>query len=124
MKRGYIALTSILVISFLVMALIFAVSLSGFFLRENILDAYAKTVSLETAEACAYLALLRRAENQDYQGNEVVTVGAETCSISQIQTVGSELQINISATSLGAATKIFVSVDSTSLSLISWKETI
>ncbi len=121
-RRGYVALTSILVISFLVMALVFAVSLSGFFLRENILDSYAKAVSVETADACVYLALLKLAQNRSYQGNETIIIDAETCDISQIQADDDELEISVSAGSAGAVTRIFVIVNADDLSLVSWKE--
>src|SRR3990170_2245118 len=116
-RTGYIALTSILVISFLVMALVFAVSLSGFFLRENILDSYAKTVSAKTADACAYLALLKLVQNQSYQGNETIAVDAESCDISQIQADDDELQINVSSGSMGARTRIFITLDADDLGL-------
>lgn len=119
---GYIALTSVIVISFLVMIIVFAASFSGFYLRENISDDYSKSITRELSEACANLALLKLSQNKNYSGNETINIDSDTCLIRPVQIYGQTKEIKLSANWQGLYTNLKLVVASTTLDLISWEE--
>lgn len=83
-KRGFIALTSVLIMSAMLMVLMFSSSASGFYARFDALNSEFKRVSTGLSEACANAALLKIAQNYDYvppAGGETVPVGSDTCRI-------------------------------------------
>ncbi|OGY39211.1 MAG: hypothetical protein A2418_01305 [Candidatus Brennerbacteria bacterium RIFOXYC1_FULL_41_11] len=119
---GYVALTSVIVISFLVMIIVFAASFSGFYLRENISDDYSKAITRELSEACAHLALLKLSQNKNYLGDETINVNSDVCLIRPVQSVGGTKEIKTSANWQGLYTNLKIIVFSTTLELISWEE--
>ena len=58
MNRGFVSLTSALLISFIMLAVAFSAGLAGFLGRFNILDAESKERSAALAEACVEVAIL------------------------------------------------------------------
>lgn len=122
-SSGYVALTSILVISFLMMILVFAVNFSGFYFREGLTDYYLKEVSRELAEGCAYAGLLKLTRDKDYLGNETILVSdSESCQINSVSVNSLSKDFQTSAASGLAFTKISISANSTTLEVISWQE--
>lgn len=123
-NKGYIAVTSAIIISFLVMAIAIALSFSTYFSRFNILDAQSKERSVAAAESCADTTLLKLAQNGSYSGNETITVATSTtCTIGPIQTQGSQKIITTSSTVKQTVTIITVVVNASPLSIVSWEET-
>ncbi len=120
--KGYIAIISALVISFVLMVVTFGVSISGYFVRFNILDSYSKEVSNSLAETCVDTALLRLAENSLYSGNETVALGTDQCSILPLETSGTQKIIKARAVVNDAYTNLKVTVLSSDLSIVSWEE--
>lgn len=83
-SRGYIALISAIIISFILISLTLTVSASGYFSRANVSSIEYKRISFGLAESCANTALLNVAQNFYYVpplGGEIVPVGDETCTI-------------------------------------------
>jgi len=72
--RGFIALTSALVISAVLLVLITGASLSGFYTRMNALRDEYKEKSYALALACATETLLALAGNPSYAGSATTTV--------------------------------------------------
>ena len=124
MNKGYIAITSALIISILLMAIVFAVSASGYFAQANTVSALLKAEGRELADTCASMALLRLQENRDeYAGNQIVTIGAENCRILPIIEGGDGFIIKTTSNIQGAITNIQVRVRETDeLEIISWGE--
>ena len=98
-ERGYIALMAAIVISLILLALTFTVSISGYFSRFNALASENKRVSLGLAESCVNTALLKLAKNYNYDlttdpaydagsGTVPVTVGGESCAIRAVTSGG------------------------------------
>ena len=89
-SRGFVALTTAVIISAVLIAFMFTTGTSGFFSRVNAAEAEYKRVALGLAESCANTALLKIAQNYNYAGNEAITVGTdeqgrtETCTIKTV----------------------------------------
>ncbi len=120
--KGYIAITSAIIISLLLMAITFALSFSSFFGRHNVFDSQTKEISYALAEACAEKALLNLAQNSSYAGNETITVKSpDTCDILTIETAGSQKTIKTRATFQKTTTNIKV-VANMPPQIVSWEE--
>ncbi len=121
--KGYIAITSAVVISLLLMAITFALSFSSFFGRFNVFDSQTKEISQALAEACAENALLKLAQNSSYAGNETITVKApDTCDILTIETNGSQKTIKTRATFQKTTTNVKIIANMPGPQLVSWEE--
>ncbi|HEY4498115.1 MAG TPA: hypothetical protein VJA63_00555 [Candidatus Paceibacterota bacterium] len=120
---GYIALTSAIITSVLIMIIVFAMSGAAILNRSDILDATHKERSLALAEACAEVALLKLAENPNYLGNEPLVIGEEQCQILPLETQGSDKIIKTEANAGGATSRIKVAARSQNLDINSWEET-
>jgi len=125
LKSGYIAVTSAILISFLILVITGALSLSLYFSRFNVFSSQAKEGSLTLAEGCADMALLRLAENPAYGGNETVIVTpSSTCAILPIVSQGAQKTIKTSATFQRSTSiiKVIVNQPASAISLLSWEE--
>ncbi|HYF12850.1 MAG TPA: hypothetical protein VD928_00930 [Candidatus Paceibacterota bacterium] len=83
-ERGFIALTSAVLISGVLMSLAASVSSAAFFSRFNALSSEFKRVSLSLAESCAHIALLEIAQDYDWAvttENSEVWLGEEKCTL-------------------------------------------
>jgi len=120
--RGYIAITSITIISLLLMGIVFAVSSSSFLTRSNILNQEFKEQSFSLAEACVDSALLKLVQNGSYSGNENILIGNDQCSILLIETISGQKIIKTRAVFKKATTNLKITVSSSNLSLISFEE--
>ena len=119
-RDGYIALTSAIIISVLLLAITVSIGFSGFFGRINILDAESKEKSLMLAEACADTALLNLAKGIKTTG--AVAVGSDDCSIVSVTTDGGQVTIKTQAIINRAYSSIQVVVDTNSFAILSWEE--
>lgn len=122
LRDGYIAMTSAIIIAMLVMVIVFAVSMAGYFARSNILTSEFKDVSLALAEGCTEKALLKYAENTSYAGNKNITIGSRQCTILPIETSGSNKIIKTKAIVESVTSNIKVTFDGTDMTIISWEE--
>ncbi len=122
-QKGYIAITSALLIVFLIMVITSALSLSIYFSRFNVFSSEAKERSLALAEACADKALLNFSKNPSYAGNETITVSApDTCDILPITVQGSQRVIKTHGQFSNTISNIRLVVNATPVSLVSWEE--
>lgn len=110
-ERGFIALVSVVIISAILLALVFTLSVSSFFTRFSALDAEFKRQSVALAEACINVAVLKFSQS-DFAGG-IVTVDASdpdsTCTIVSIDSSG---VLKSAADYKGAYTNLCVTVDS------------
>ncbi|MEK7147111.1 MAG: hypothetical protein AAB772_02545 [Patescibacteria group bacterium] len=121
-NNGYIAITSAIIISFLLMTIVFTLSSASFFSRSNTLDANQKETSLGLAEACADTALLKLAQNSSYSGNENVNIGADTCSILALESPSGQKIIKTLANYKGYGTNLKITLNHPAMTIISWEE--
>ena len=104
-QSGYIALTSAIIISALLLGITVSLSLDGFFARTNIVDATSKEQSSALAEACIQVAILDIAQNTiPTSFPAVIPVGNSQCSIISINgdAIQSQAQVNKAFTNLKA----------------------
>jgi len=121
-QKGYIAMTSAIIIAMLVMAIVFAINLTGYFNRSNVLTSELKDVSLALAEGCAEKALLKYAEDNAYAGNENITVNGRQCSILPIETSGSDRILKTKAIVESTTSNIKVVFNTADMTIVSWEE--
>ncbi|KKU15342.1 hypothetical protein A3A20_01655 [Candidatus Wolfebacteria bacterium RIFCSPLOWO2_01_FULL_45_19] len=122
-NKGYIAITSAIIIMALILTVAGVVSFSSYFNRSGSLGASLKERSRAFAEACADHALLKLALDDSYGGNEAVFVTpSESCEILQIETAGSQKTIKTTAVVEKTTTNIKVITSVQPLTVISWEE--
>src|SRR3989344_689101 len=85
-QKGFIAIITALIITFILVILIFTTGLTSFFARFNSLDVQYKRKSLALSEACVNRALLKISQEYTYSGDETYTIPgtSNTCKISPI----------------------------------------
>ena len=83
-NRGFLALTTTMLVSAALIILVIAVGFEGFFARFSILESELKEESVYLAEACVEIAILKIAQDEDYAGGETVPVGAASCDIDNV----------------------------------------
>ena len=117
------ALTSVIIMFAILVALVLTLSLSGFFNRSNVLDVYSKERSLALAEGCAEETLLRLADDLNYAGGETIAISEGfNCEIMPVLLFGDYREVRTSAEVGEAVTMILVRVDKDDLTLVSWEE--
>lgn len=125
-QQGFIAFTSLLVISAVTLAIAVSISLLGISEANTSLGFKKGQETLKIAESCAEEALLRLRDNASYSGGSL-NVGNGSCTIS-ISGTGSDRTIDISATLTGPpdyVKKIQVTAKrvGNSINIVSWQET-
>lgn len=121
--KGFIALTSVVIISAILLMVTLSGSLTGFYSRYSILDVELKEQSTALADACADIVLLRLAENPLFAGPETVMVGEDRCTIFDSPNPGENPRTFIvQGIHNRSYTNIALIVNTDTLSLISWQE--
>jgi hypothetical protein len=124
-QRGFIALTSAIILSAVLLVLVVTLNASSFFNRFNTYDMQNKRVSLGLAEACANKAMLKLAEGDlsGVPGSVVVdaTDPKMVCKICELTLSGS---IKTRALYNGAYTNLVLSIDPNSSpnTILGWTE--
>ncbi|MBI2591778.1 MAG: hypothetical protein HYW34_03835 [Candidatus Brennerbacteria bacterium] len=121
-NKGYIAITSAIIISFLLMTIVLTLSSASFFSRSNVLDSNQKETGLGLAEACADTALLKLAQNSSYAGNENINIGSDTCSILALESPSGQKVIKTWTNYKGYRTNIKIILNYPVMTIISWEE--
>ncbi len=119
-NAGFIALTSAIVISALLLCITVSLGLSGFFTRTNIFDSESKEHSLALAEACANKALLNLAQGSTYTGP--VAVDNDACTIVSIQASSGNVTVKTQGVFNKAYTNLEAVANGSSLDIVSWRE--
>ena len=83
-QKGYIALTSMLIISAVVLFLVLSITFISISQKITIIGHNEARTSYYLAEACAHYAIIQLQENIDYSGQEEVEVGNNSCYIENI----------------------------------------
>jgi hypothetical protein len=122
-NRGYIAITSAIVISALLLVISGIVSFSSYLSRFNVLDVSSKEESRALAEACVEKALLKLALNASYGGNEVLAITAgRSCRILPVESAGGQKIVKTTAAFGGAVSNLKVVMVLSPPTIISWEE--
>lgn len=121
-KEGYIAITTSIILSMIVVALAIALGSSNLLTRSDFLDFNNKQLSFTLARSCLGYALLRMAEAPTYSGNQTITVDQYQCSIAAIETSGQNKIIKASAQISGTTTNLRLTVNGGSLATVFFEE--
>lgn len=120
--KGYIAITTSIILAFLILAVAISLGSSSLFTRFNAVDFNNKQISYFTARSCASYALLKLTENANYGGNESLYVSEYQCSILPLETSGLNKVIKARSQVNGAVTNLKLTVAADTLSTVSLEE--
>jgi len=120
--KGYIAITSAIIITILILAIVITISTTGYFSRFNILGLLSKDSSSALSEGCTDTALLELALDRDYAGATTTVVASTTCEILAIETNGDLKTVKTRATDNETITNTEVILDTTDFTIVSWDE--
>jgi hypothetical protein len=121
-SNGYIAITSAIIITILILTVVITTSTTGFFGRFNILSSLLKERGDALANACADTALLGLAEDINYAGSTTINVASTTCTIFAIETNGNQKTIKAKGTDGDTGTNIKVILNTDDFTIVSWDE--
>lgn len=121
-SRGYIAITSSIIIFGFVIALALAIGFGALLTRGTIASSYYKDISRALADACADMAFLKLADNGNYAGGETIPVGTDTCDIISVATEENEKVISAKGGFQGTITNLLIRANAVNLSVTEWKE--
>lgn len=93
-QHGFIALTSILIISALILLLVVGVSLRSIGATNIALDFHQATRALTAANACAEIGLMKLLTTHNYLGNETIAIGSQNCFIANSATTTANPNLN------------------------------
>lgn len=119
-SSGFILLMTSIVISAILVAVVFSLSFSGFFIRFNLLDSYNKEASLNLANACGEIAVLELIKDSNYSGNKTYTISGDSCGVLLISP--SSFEIKTTAVKYGAVSNLVINLDPTTLAITRWRE--
>ncbi len=124
-SSGFIALFSIILISFILVLVSVNLSFYNFSARFNILDSESKVKSKALAESCLELARLAFAFDNDFLGNDIVVdIGENNCDYFVLNTPPPYPTIIAHSVVNNAHTYLKVNVDTSTpfIQIISYKE--
>ena len=127
-SRGYIALMSTLVISFILSAVVLAGSFESFFSRQNVLNRELKEMSFSLAEGCLQKAVLVIRQSPNFkvnEHNETLFSDLEKnllCTLKSLERDAAKITINVQAKALRAETNLEAVFDEDSLEVTQLKE--
>ena len=124
MNKGYIAITTAILLSLLTMAVAIISASSTFLTRFNYVDFESKRVSYSLARSCLNYGLLKLADNDNYSGNESVNISSAQCDIRLILTSEPNKIIEVHAQTDKSTTNLRLTVNSTTLSTVSLEEVV
>lgn len=120
---GFVALISTVLLSAMLLLIVLTLSTSSFFARYGILSTEFKERSFGSAEACADIGLLMIANKEFLTSSTTLTVtGIGNCTISPIPPTGNPRIFYSKSNINGFITNLKISVDPSTLSVISWEE--
>ncbi len=121
-RSGYIAITSAIILSLVLMLVAISLSQGNIFNRIYIVDFNNKQLSFSVARSCLNSAMLSLAQSSSYLGNEVIFVSAYTCTIRPIITSAPNKIVEVRAQIQKATTNLRLTVNSSTLSTVSLEE--
>lgn len=120
--RGYIAITTTIILSLVMLALALTIGSTTLSARLNSVDLASKRLSYFVARSCLDYARLKLAESGNYAGNETRTIGQHQCTIQPIETESLNKIIKARAQVKNAITNLKLIVNSTTLNTVSLEE--
>ena len=91
--KGYVALISVLIISAILLITVAAVSQFGIGEALMIMQLNKSAEGDYLTEACAEEALMKLAEDNNYAGNETITINSRSCQILAMENPGGDTRV-------------------------------
>lgn len=123
-NEGYLAITTAIILSFLILAIVSVSGSTALFSRDNNLDFELKKNSYFLARACLEYALIKLADSPSYSGNETRDIDSDQCRVISVETSGLNKIIKTRSQVLGATTNLRLTVVAANLSTVSLEEVI
>lgn len=121
-NRGYIAITTAIILSVIILLVAISLGASNLLTRFNFVAFNNKQTTYFVARSCLSHALLQLVKNISYAGSESVNAGSYQCSIQPIETSGSNKIIKARSQINGATTNLKLTVTTATLSTVSLEE--
>lgn len=121
-NSGYIAVTTSIILSFLMLLVSTSLGFSTWFSRIGVLNSSYKATSYFLAESCLETAKLKLALNGSYAGNENITINTYQCSIKPITSPAGQKIITTQAKVSGATTNLKLIITYPQFQVVSWEE--
>ncbi|HVW71757.1 MAG TPA: hypothetical protein VHB93_01235, partial [Candidatus Paceibacterota bacterium] len=93
--RGFIALTSVLIISAVILLLVVGASIPVFYARMDMLESEWKLQSQLWAKSCVEVTVLHLVADPAYVGGDTVAVGDTSCTVSTFTHAGDHQQFAV-----------------------------
>lgn len=124
LRRGYIALLSVIVVGAMGAAIMFSVMLSGIATTRTDFAVEQSGSAKVLASSCGEEALQRILETGTTSSSAIITVGSSTCSYTITSTGGQNITINATGImgTLISKVKIVISTTTPAILLSSWQE--
>ncbi len=123
-RTGYIAITTSIILSILILIIAITLGSASLFSRNNNLNFSFKQTGYYVAKSCLDYALLQLALNSSYAGNEIQAVDSYQCAVLAVETAAPNKIIRATSTIQGIATNLKLTVDATTLSTVSLEEAV
>lgn len=121
-QGGFIALTTSVILSMMILLVAISLSSANLFNRFSVVDFGNKQISYSVARSCLGYALLNLAQSSGYVGNITLQVSSYTCVLGTITTDGANKVITALSQINGATTNLKLTVVSATLSTVSLEE--
>jgi hypothetical protein len=121
-SKGYIILTSAIILAVIFMMIAFALGSYSFYSRSNISTTEFKKNSQSLAESCAEIALLKFKLLNTYAGNETIPIDSNSCSILPFESGVGQKIIKVTATIKNTTSNFKITISYPVVTIISWEE--
>lgn len=123
-ENGYIAITTAIIVSFIILIIATTLGTSALLSRMNELDFSYKKITYYASRSCLDYALLKLASDINYLGNETVPIGSYNCVLSAIEDSGNNkiLRSKVQDSYSGATTNLKLTLDRYALTTILLEE--
>lgn len=129
-SKGFVALTSAIIVSVTLLLFVLAVSFTGYHSRFAVLSSDFKEKSGYLAESCTQTAIISALQDGDYHTEtfpQTIVVGNQDCQIMEVDplTFPKQYEIKSKGTFNRAVTNLRVEVDvsnPSNISIMSWEE--
>ena len=122
MNRGYIAITTTIILSILMLILATSLGSINVLSRSGVADFYNKRTSFYVARSCLEYARLQLSLNLNYLGSESRQVGNFVCSLQLVETLGQNKILKARSQINGATTNLKLTINGSTLDTVSLEE--
>ncbi len=122
-SKGFIAITTTMILSVILLVVATSLSFSGFFTRYNILDSELKKVSVALAEGCVDQGLLMLATQTYTTSTTTIKIGEKYCDLGPVPSTGNPRLLHTQASSSKYYTNLTIEADEDTLKISCWIET-